>query len=332
MHPYWTDTYSNYLYGLKSSHSIIDPHQLFSSQSNPRFTPELSGIHTILTTWGFKSILDISYTSFLLSVFILAISSLSYIYKYSKACISYSSVGIISILWSGHLMHVSLPIESGCYPSPEHLSLACGMDRSTTSTSLGDVCHHHLALGIVLCIYDIIYINIITTRWDVINVFRYKARLRLNLGSNFNLWLSIILILTSLMSGLTSQQLSTLAVYPQISSNYLISTTLYMHHIWISCLLFTGSISHLGIFITSSNPSNPYIYSILSHKHSILSTLSWLSLFLGFHTLLIYVHNDTLIAFGIPSKQLSVEPSWVQILHGRSGKLSTSAISTYGAW
>jgi photosystem I P700 chlorophyll a apoprotein A2 len=55
-------------------------------------------------------------------------------------------------------------------------------------------------------------------------------------------------------------------------------------------------------------------------------------LFLGFHTLLIYVHNDTVLAFGIPSKQISIEPTWVQILQGGSGKITPIAISTYSSW
>jgi photosystem I P700 chlorophyll a apoprotein A2 len=41
---------------------------------------------------------------------------------------------------------------------------------------------------------------------------------------------------------------------------------------------------------------------MLDHKEAIISHLSWVSLFLGFHTL--YVHNDVVVAFGQPEKQI----------------------------
>jgi hypothetical protein len=43
-------------------------------------------------------------------------------------------------------------------------------------------------------------------------------------------------------------------------------------------------------------------------------------LFLGFHTLGLYVHNDVVVAFGTPEKQILVEPvfaQWIQAAHGK---------------
>ena len=45
---------------------------------------------------------------------------------------------------------------------------------------------------------------------------------------------------------------------------------------------------------------------------AIISHLSWVSLFLGFHTLGLYVHNDVVVAFGTPEKQILVEPVFAQ--------------------
>jgi photosystem I P700 chlorophyll a apoprotein A2 len=45
------------------------------------------------------------------------------------------------------------------------------------------------------------------------------------------------------------------------------------------------------------------------------------SLFLGFHTLGLYVHNDVVVAFGTPEKQILVEPvfaQWIQAVHGKT--------------
>lgn len=60
---------------------------------------------------------------------------------------------------------------------------------------------------------------------------------------------------------------------------------------------------------------------ILNHKEAIISHLSWVTLFLGFHTLGIYVHNDVMQAFGTPEKQILIEPifaQWIQSAHGKT--------------
>lgn len=60
---------------------------------------------------------------------------------------------------------------------------------------------------------------------------------------------------------------------------------------------------------------------ILDHKEAIISHLSWVTLFLGFHTLGIYVHNDVMQAFGTPEKQILIEPifaQWIQSAHGKT--------------
>ena len=43
-------------------------------------------------------------------------------------------------------------------------------------------------------------------------------------------------------------------------------------------------------------------------------------LFLGFHTLGLYVHNDTVVAFGQPEKQILIEPVFAQFIQAASGK------------
>ncbi|KAL5681210.1 hypothetical protein ACJX0J_007595 [Zea mays] len=53
------------------------------------------------------------------------------------------------------------------------------------------------------------------------------------------------------------------------------------------------------------------IFSMLDHKEAIISHLSWACLFLGFHTLGLYVHND----------QILIEPifaQWIQSAHSKT--------------
>jgi photosystem I P700 chlorophyll a apoprotein A2 len=42
-------------------------------------------------------------------------------------------------------------------------------------------------------------------------------------------------------------------------------------------------------------------------------------LFLGFHTL-VYIHNDTVVAFGQPEKQILFEPLFAEYIQAASGK------------
>ena len=59
---------------------------------------------------------------------------------------------------------------------------------------------------------------------------------------------------------------------------------------------------------------------MLEHKEAIISHLSWAALFLGFHTLGLYIHNDTVVAFGQPEKQILFEPVFAEYIQAASGK------------
>ena len=58
-------------------------------------------------------------------------------------------------------------------------------------------------------------------------------------------------------------------------------------------------------FIRYYNPEqseDSVLARMFDHKETIISHLSWASLFLGFHTLGLYAHNDVILAFGTPEK------------------------------
>ena len=65
---------------------------------------------------------------------------------------------------------------------------------------------------------------------------------------------------------------------------------------------------------------NNVLARMLEHKEAIISHLSWASLFLGFHTLGLYIHNDTVVAFGQPEKQILFEPLFAEYIQAASGK------------
>merc|ERR1711885_68255 len=97
----------------------------------------------------------------------------------------------------------------------------------------------------------------------------------------------------------------------------------------IAGFLMVGAFAHGAIFFvrdydTEANMTplgeRNVIAVMLEHKEAIISHLSWVSLFLGFHTLGLYVHNDVVVAFGTPEKQILVEPVFAQFVQAASGK------------
>ena len=59
---------------------------------------------------------------------------------------------------------------------------------------------------------------------------------------------------------------------------------------------------------------------IHTHKAAIIPHLSWASVYLGFHTLAVYSHNDTCIGFRLLPKQILIEPTNAQLIQQSSGK------------
>uniref|UniRef100_A0A7N2M3C8 Uncharacterized protein n=1 Tax=Quercus lobata TaxID=97700 RepID=A0A7N2M3C8_QUELO len=86
-----------------------------------------------------------------------------------------------------------------------------------------------------------------------------------------------------------------------IAQEFTTQAALYVHHQYIAGWIMTGAFAHGAIFFIKDynleqNEDN-VLARILDHKEAIISHLSWASLFLGFHTLGLYVHNDVMLAF-----------------------------------
>merc|ERR1712023_395506 len=113
--------------------------------------------------------------------------------------------------------------------------------------------------------------------------------------------------------------------YAFIAEDYTTQAALYTHHQYIAIALMCGAFAHGAIFFVRDydpeiNKDN-VLARMLEQKEAIISHLSWVSLFLGFHTLGLYVHNDTVVAFGQPEKQILIEPVFAQFIQAASGKL-----------
>jgi photosystem I P700 chlorophyll a apoprotein A2 len=113
--------------------------------------------------------------------------------------------------------------------------------------------------------------------------------------------------------------------YAFLAQDFTTQAALYTHHQYIAGFIMCGAFAHGAIFFIRDydpelNKGN-VLARMLEHKEAIISHLSWASLFLGFHTLGLYVHNDVMQAFGTPEKQILIEPvfaQWIQAAQGKS--------------
>ena len=66
---------------------------------------------------------------------------------------------------------------------------------------------------------------------------------------------------------------------------------------------------HAAICIITDEAIGSKIRGIYKMKGQFTSHLSWICLYVGFHTLGVYIHNDTILAFGQFVSQILIEPS-----------------------
>lgn len=216
------------------------------------------------------------------------------------------------------------------------LTFLGGFHPQTESLWLTDIAHHHLAIAVIFIIAGHMY----RTNWgighsmkEILEAHRppsgrlgdahkgiydtYNNSLHFQLGWH----LACLGVITSLVA----QHMYSMPPYAFIAKDYTTQAALYTHHQYIAGFLMLGAFAHGAIFLVrdydpEANKNN-VLARVLDHKEAIISHLSWVSLFLGFHTLSLYVHNDVVVAFGTPEKQILIEPvfaQWIQATHGKA--------------
>ncbi|KAL5747046.1 hypothetical protein ACOSQ2_024343 [Xanthoceras sorbifolium] len=146
-----------------------------------------------------------------------------------------------------------------------------------------------------------------------------------NINNSLHFQLGLALASLGVITSLVAQHMYSLPAYAFIAQDFTTQAALYTHHQYIVGFIMTGAFAHGAIFfIRDYNPEqneDNVLARMLDHKEAIISHLSWASLFLGFHTLGLYVHNDVMLAFGTPEKQILIEPifaQWIQSAHDKT--------------
>ncbi|QHO07406.1 Photosystem I P700 chlorophyll a apoprotein [Arachis hypogaea] len=172
------------------------------------------------------------------------------------------------------------------------LTLLGGFHPQTQSLWLTDIAHHHLAIAILFLIAGHMY------------------------RTNFGIGHSIKEILEAHIPPGGRLGRGHKGLYDTINNS--------LHFQLGLALASLGVITSLVAQHIDYNPEqneDNVLARMLDHKEAIISHLSWASLFLGFHTLGLYVHNDVMLAFGTPEKQILIEPifaQWIQSAHGKT--------------
>ncbi|KAL9990085.1 Photosystem I P700 chlorophyll a apoprotein A2 [Helianthus debilis subsp. tardiflorus] len=178
--------------------------------------------------------------------------------------------------------------------------------------------HHHLAIAFIFLIAGHMY----RTNFGIGHSMKDLLDAHIPPGGRLGrLALASLGVITSLVA----QHMYSLPAYAFIAQDFTTQAALYTHHQYIAGFIMTGAFAHGAIFfIRDYNPEqneDNVLARMLEHKEAIISHLSWASLFLGFHTLGLYVHNDVMLAFGTPEKQILIEPifaQWIQSAHGKT--------------
>ncbi len=221
------------------------------------------------------------------------------------------------------------------------LTFLGGFHPQTESLWLTDMAHHHLAIAVLFIIAGHMYrtnFGIGHSIKEMMNskdpLFGIKNEGPFNLphqglydtmNNSLHFQLAFALAALGVITSLVAQHMYALPPYAFIAKDYTTMAALYTHHQYIAGFLMVGAFAHGAIFLVrdydSEQNKGNVLDRMLQHKEALISHLSWVSLFLGFHTLGLYVHNDVVVAFGTPEKQILIEPVFAQFVQASSGKV-----------
>jgi len=135
---------------------------------------------------------------------------------------------------------------------------------------------------------------------------------------HFDLAVSLAALGTA--SSFAANHLGAFTPYAFLANDLVAQAALYTHHQYIAGFFMCGAFAHGSIFLVRDTAVvGTVIGWMLAYRAGLVSLLSVLCLFLGFHTLGLYVHNDVMQAMGTPEKQVALLPvfaEWLQLAHG----------------
>jgi photosystem I P700 chlorophyll a apoprotein A1 len=300
-------------------------------------------------------------------------------------------LGLGSLGWAGHQIHVSLPInkllDAGVAPSDiplphefildpskmaelypsfaqglkpfftldwgvysDFLTFKGGVNPVTGGLWLSDTAHHHLAIAVLFIIAGHMY----RTNWGIGHSMKeileahkgpftgegHKGLYEI-LTTSWHAQLAINLALLGSLTIIVAHHMYAMPPYPYMAIDYATQLACFTHHIWIGGFLIVGAGAHAAIFMVRDyDPAknvNNLLDRMIRQRDALISHLNWVCIFLGFHSFGLYVHNDTMRAFGRPQDMFSdtgiqLQPifaQWIQNIHALApGNTAPNALAT----
>jgi len=251
-------------------------------------------------------------------------------------------VGLCSLSWSGHLYRVVLPVSRGELVSDNNetakiftsadwssymdhvdayyqlygstlgsgissLTFLGGIRLDTMSLYITDVIHHHISIGVLLLLSVHLYISLYVGLGYRFNYISSSSRDVSIIWISQHVQLSYVLGGLGMLTSLVSQHRYTLSAYSYQCYDSASLMVVYVHHQFITAFFMVASLLHVGMWCIRDYVTRSEV-SLLLYRYQLMSHLSWISLYLGFHTLIVWIHNDSIIALGDSDKILLIEP------------------------
>jgi photosystem I P700 chlorophyll a apoprotein A1 len=232
----------------------------------------------------------------------------------------------------------------------DFLTFKGGLNPVTGGLWLSDTAHHHLAIAVLFIIAGHMY----RTNWGIGHSMKeilenhkgpftgqgHKGLYEI-LTTSWHAQLAINLALLGSLTIIVAHHMYAMPPYPYQATDYATQLSLFTHHTWIGGFLIVGAGAHGAIFMVrdydpAKNVDN-LLDRVIRHRDAIISHLNWVCIFLGFHSFGLYIHNDTMRAFGRPQDMFSdtgiqLQPifaQWVQSLHTLApGNTAPNALTT----
>ncbi|PHT40435.1 Photosystem I chlorophyll a apoprotein A1 [Capsicum baccatum] len=238
-------------------------------------------------------------------------------------------LGLGSLSWAGHQVHVSLPINqflnAGVDPKEIPLPHEFILNRDLLAqlypsfvegatpfftlnwSKYADFLTFHGVLDPVtggMWLTDIAHHHLAIAIVFLIAGHMYKT--------NWGIGHGLKDILESHKGSLTivvAHHMYSMPPYPYLATDYGTQLSLFTHHMWIGGFLIVGAAAHAAIFMVRDyDPTTRYndlLDRVLRHRDSIVSHLNWACIFLGFHSFGLYIHNDTMSTLRHPQDMFS---------------------------
>ena len=255
--------------------------------------------------------------------------------------------GVMGQMFSGFNSGLA-PFFSGNWAAySDFLTFKGGVNPVTGGLWMTDIAHHHLALAVMFIIAGHMYRTNFGIGHSIKEILegqkgdpllfpasRGHDGLYEFLTKSWHAQLAINLALTGSISIVVAHHMYAMPPYPYIATDYPTQLSLFTHHMWIGGFLVVGAGAHAAIaMVRDYDPAqnlDNVLDRVLKARDALISHLNWVCIWLGFHSFGLYVHNDTMRAWGRPQDMFSdtgiqLQPIFAQWVQQVNSSLSVAA-------